>query len=65
MNEDEKKVQEELEETTETAVEETVETTEEAVEVEQEEQAPEWFFLIPFHQLKFHLRSLNYDIYKA
>ena len=41
MNEDEKKVQEELEETTETAVEETVETTEEAVEVEQEEQAPE------------------------
>ena len=40
MNEDEKKVQEELEETTETAVEETVETTEEAVEVEQEEQAP-------------------------
>lgn len=34
MNEDEKKVQEELEETTETAVEETV-------EVEQEEQAPE------------------------
>ena len=41
MNEDEKKVQEELEETTETAVEETVETTEEAVEVEQEEQAHE------------------------
>lgn len=41
MNEDEKKVQEELEETTETAVEETAETTEEAVEVEQEEQAPE------------------------
>ncbi len=41
MNEDEKKVQEELEETTETAVEETVGTTEEAVEVEQEEQAPE------------------------
>lgn len=41
MNEDEKKVQEELEETTETAVEETVEATEEAVEVEQEEQAPE------------------------
>ena len=41
MNEDEKKVQEELEETTETAVEETVETTEEAVEVEQEEPAPE------------------------
>ena len=41
MNEDEKKVQEELEETTETAVEETVETTEENVEVEQEEQAPE------------------------
>ncbi|MBR2785685.1 MAG: signal peptidase I [Clostridia bacterium] len=40
MNEDEKKVQEELEETTETAVEETVGTTEEAVEVEQEEQAP-------------------------
>ena len=40
MNEDEKKVQEELEETTETAVEETVEATEEAVEVEQEEQAP-------------------------
>ena len=38
MNEDEKKVQEEQEETTETAVEETVETTEEAVEVEQEEQ---------------------------
>ena len=36
MNEDEKKVQEELEETTETAVE----ATEEAVEVEQEEQAP-------------------------
>lgn len=41
MNEDEKKVQEELEETTETAVEETVEATEENVEVEQEEQAPE------------------------
>ena len=41
MNEDEKKVQEELEETTETAVEETVETTEENVEVEQEEQAHE------------------------
>ena len=41
MNEDEKKVQEELEETTETAVEETVEATEEAVEVEQEEQAHE------------------------
>ena len=41
MNEDEKKVQEELEETSETAVEETVETTEENVEVEQEEQAPE------------------------
>ena len=40
MNEDEKKVQEELEETTETAVGETVEATEEAVEVEQEEQAP-------------------------
>jgi signal peptidase I len=41
MNEDEKKVQEELEETTETAVEETAEATEETVEVEQEEQAPE------------------------
>ena len=41
MNEDEKKVQEELEETTKTAVEETVEATEENVEVEQEEQAPE------------------------
>ena len=41
MNEDEKKVQEELEETTETAVEETVEATEENVEVEQEEQAHE------------------------
>ena len=42
MNEDEKKVQEELEETTETAVEETVETaeTEETAQVEQEEQAP-------------------------
>lgn len=42
MNEDEKKVQEEQEEATQTTVEETVETaeTEETAQVEQEEQAP-------------------------
>ena len=42
MNEDEKKVQEEQEEATQTTVEETVETAEaeETAQVEQEEQAP-------------------------